>query len=107
VKALHRRAVANERLATWASLSSSLQDWKTLESMPASSIPASLRLAIGPALVRLPPRVEQAKSKETAEMMGKLKDLGNSFLGKFGLSTDHFQFTPSESGQGYSMQFKR
>lgn len=33
------------------------------------------------ALARVKPRAEEAKARETAEMMGKLKDLGNSLLG--------------------------
>ena len=67
-----------------------------------------------------------AQEKETAEMMDKLKGLGNTilgtslpreinstiqdtviyFLGKFGLSTDNFKFEPNGQG-GYSMNFAR
>lgn len=72
------------------------------------------------------PRVEAAQKRETAEMLGKLKGIGNSilgafevnfyvgsvanprlhFVGNFGLSTDNFQFTPNGEG-GYAMQFVR
>lgn len=39
-------------------------------------------------------------------MLGKLKDLGDSILGKFGLSTNNFKFDQQEGG-GYSMRFER
>ena len=56
------------------------------------------------ALATLPPRIEVAKKEEVGEMMGKLKELGNSVLKPFGLSTDMFKFTQGEGG-GYSMSF--
>jgi hypothetical protein len=40
----------------------------------------------------------------TDEMLGKLKDIGNSILGKFGLSLNNFQMTPNGQG-GYSIQY--
>lgn len=69
----------------------------------------------------LKPRLEAAKKKDMDEMVSKMKGLGNSllgerfpynvafacsppFAGKFGLSTDNFQFTPNGQG-GYSMNF--
>ncbi|KAG8899875.1 hypothetical protein FRC01_010339 [Tulasnella sp. 417] len=104
VKALHRRATANEALGTWTSLSDAEKDYKRLlEILPPSD---PLRTSCTRSLRSLPERIEVQKKKETDEMMGKLKDLGNSVLGKFGLSTDNFQFTPNGQG-GYSMNFVR
>jgi hypothetical protein len=39
-------------------------------------------------------------------MIAKLKDMGNSLLGKFGLSTDMFKFDKGEGG-GYNMSFQQ
>lgn len=47
---------------------------------------------------------EIQKKKMTDEMLGKLKDMGNSILGKFGLSLNNFQMTPNGQG-GYSIQY--
>ena len=40
----------------------------------------------------------------TDEMLGKLKDMGNTILGKFGLSLNNIQMTPNGQG-GYSIQY--
>jgi hypothetical protein len=42
--------------------------------------------------------------KEKEEMMGKLKGIGDSVLGYFGLSTNNFQMQKGEGG-GYSLNF--
>jgi len=54
--------------------------------------------------VSLPPKVSAAKDKEVADMMGKLKDLGNGILKPFGLSTENFKVVQGEGG-GYSLSF--
>lgn len=80
---------------------------------------------------RLPAQIEEKKATETKEMMDKLKGLGNTFLGmsskiptyfslfclfnllcrivvgKFGMSTDNFQFVKNEETGGYSMNFSQ
>ncbi|KAI0361240.1 TPR-like protein [Trametes cingulata] len=104
VKALQRRASANEQIGSWSSLSSAQEDYKLLlELLPASSPDL---VAVRRSLAALPPRIEAAQKRETAEMLDKLKGLGNSILGNFGLSTDNFQFVPNGQG-GYSMNFVR
>ena len=55
-------------------------DCKTLlELLPSDSSDAA---SIRRTLVSLTPRVEAAQKQETAEMLGKLKGIGNSLLGK-------------------------
>ncbi|KAI0800921.1 hypothetical protein C8Q74DRAFT_454931 [Fomes fomentarius] len=102
IKALQRRATANEQINSWSSLSSAQEDHKTLLGLLPSGSPdiVSTRRS----LAALAPRVETAQKRETAEMLDKLKGIGNSVLGNFGLSTDNFQFVPNGQG-GYSMNF--
>ncbi|CAH7672362.1 hypothetical protein BY996DRAFT_4603314 [Phakopsora pachyrhizi] len=104
VKALHRRAQANENLSTWASLQASLDDYNALSKLP--NLPAHLIKEVKSAQNRLPSQIAQRSETEKAEMMSKLKDLGNNVLGKFGMSVDNFKFTPNETG-GYSMSFQK
>ena len=40
----------------------------------------------------------------TDEMLGKLKEMGNSILGNFGISLDNFKMIPNGQG-GYSIQY--
>ncbi|KAK9897581.1 hypothetical protein P389DRAFT_195183 [Cystobasidium minutum MCA 4210] len=103
IKALQRRATANEKLDTWTSLTSALEDYNYLAKLP--DLPKASLPAIRQAQRTIPPRLEQRKTQETQEMMDKLKGLGNSFLGKFGMSTDNFQFVKNEETGGYSMNF--
>ncbi|EPT03958.1 hypothetical protein FOMPIDRAFT_1046434 [Fomitopsis schrenkii] len=104
VKALQRRAGANEKLGSWTSLTSAQEDYNTLLTVLPSDAPQ--RADVKRALASLKPRIEAAQKAETAEMLDKLKGMGNNILGRFGLSTDNFQFTPNGEG-GYSMNFAR
>lgn len=49
-------------------------------------------------LDKLKQKRTQRDEKLKEEALGKLKDLGNTFLGNFGLSLDNFQFQQSENG---------
>ncbi|KAH9082043.1 hypothetical protein EDB83DRAFT_2503213 [Lactarius deliciosus] len=106
IRVLLRRAQCNEKIGSWSALSSAKEaiDYTALlTQLPSSSnqvadVNRSLRL--------LEPRIEEAQKREVGEVVDKLKGLGNSVLGRFGLSTDNFKFEPNGQG-GYSLNFTR
>jgi len=102
-KALERRASSNDTINTWTSLTAAQEDYNSLLKLVTS--PSQL-IDIRRKLQQLKPRLESAQKQETTEMMDKLKTLGNSLLGNFGLSTDNFKFEPNGQG-GYSVNFSR
>lgn len=126
LKSLNRRAQANEEIGSWSSLTSSLEgeqsglraewlahthahalfcvdltDYRTMNGMPH---PASLQPSLDAALARIPPKIASTSEREKEEMIGKLKGVGDSVLGYFGLSTNNFQFKKGEGG-GYNLNF--
>ena len=105
-KALLRRAKARREVGGWASLQASHEDYQTL-SKPPHALSSLDQKTVQAALRELPARLDEAKNTEMAEMMGKLKQLGNGILKPFGLSTDNFQFTKDEKSGGYSMNFNQ
>jgi hypothetical protein len=59
------------------------------------------------AVARLEPVVKARQEKMKDEMIGKLKDLGNSLLGKFGMSIDQFKAVQDPATGSYSIQFQQ
>ncbi|KAK1445838.1 hypothetical protein CMEL01_10081 [Colletotrichum melonis] len=104
-KALMRRARARSEEGGWQSLAGAEEDYKALAKM--GNLAAADRKIVQTQLRVLPPRTKAAQEAETAEMWGKLKDLGNGILKPFGLSTDNFQMVKDEKTGGYSMNFNQ
>ncbi|EAL88927.1 hypothetical protein KXW98_002092 [Aspergillus fumigatus] len=103
-KALMRRARAKSQLGGWGNLQAAEEDYKVLTGM--ENLPIDDKRVVQRALRELPARINHAREKETAEMMSKLKDLGNGILKPFGLSTDNFKFVQDPKTGGYSMSFQ-
>ena len=106
VKMLMRRAKAKNELGGWSNLQGADEDYRVLLApvmLPALS-PTDKR-SVETNARALGPRLNQAKEQEMAEMMGKLKGLGNTFLKPFGLSTENFKFEQDAKTGGYSMNF--
>ncbi|KAI7539554.1 tetratricopeptide repeat protein 1 [Hortaea werneckii] len=108
IKLLHRRARARTSLGGWSALQGAEEDY-TLLLLPSMSkfLSVTDKRQIQQSARDLQPRLNAAKEKEVAEMMGKLKGLGNSMLKPFGLSTENFQFVKDEKTGGYSMNFNQ
>ncbi|XP_019747500.1 tetratricopeptide repeat protein 1 isoform X2 [Hippocampus comes] len=96
VKALLRRAELYEQTEQ---LEKALDDYqKVLERDPKQT-------AAGQACARLPQQIHEKNEKLKAEMLGKLKDLGNLVLRPFGLSTSNFQVNQDAATGSYSINF--
>lgn len=106
VKMLMRRAKAKTEQGGWANLQAADEDYRILLSpaMEPALSPTDKRSVMENARA-LGPKLNVAKEQEMAEMMGKLKGLGNTFLKPFGLSTENFKFEQDAKTGGYSMNF--
>ncbi|KAH8548793.1 hypothetical protein BGW37DRAFT_505056 [Umbelopsis sp. PMI_123] len=102
-KALFRRAQAGEKIGSYSALTEALKDYQNVRELP--DITDFTRKECLKAEQRLPALIKEQGEKEKEEMMVKLKDLGNTLLGKFGLSTDNFQMQKDPSSGNYSVNF--
>lgn len=77
-KALMRRARAKSQLGGWANLQGAEEDYKVVAGM--GILPADDKRVVQRALRELPARINEAREKEMAEMMGKLKDVSRQLF---------------------------
>ncbi|XP_024025700.1 tetratricopeptide repeat protein 1 [Morus notabilis] len=98
IKALLRRAEAREKLENFEEAIADMK--KSLELDPLNDqAKKSIR--------RLEPLAEQKREKMKEEMIGKLKEMGNSLLGRFGMSVDNFKAVKDPNTGSYSVSFQR
>ncbi|RKP39837.1 hypothetical protein BJ085DRAFT_24001, partial [Dimargaris cristalligena] len=88
-KALYRRAKANEALATSSSLAAALKDYRVIADQP--DVSSDTHSFCTRQVTTLPARISRTQEEEKDKLLGQLKNLGNSLLGKFGMSLDDFQ----------------
>lgn len=96
-KALHRRAQVNHKLDK---LDDSLKDYERYHELVPSD-KETLRI-----MQELKSCIDVRNEKLKTEMLSKLKDLGNTVLRPFGLSTDNFQLVKNPETDGYSINFQ-
>ncbi|KAJ7955704.1 Tetratricopeptide repeat protein 1 [Quillaja saponaria] len=98
IKALVRKGEAHEKLEHFEEAIADMK--KILEVDPSND---QARKSIR----RLEPLAEQKREKMKEEMIGKLKEMGNSLLGRFGMSTDNFKAVKDPNTGSYSVSFQR
>jgi len=97
-KALIRRSEAHEKLEHY---DEAIADMKKTVELDSSNLQA------GKTIRRLEPLAEAKREKMKEEMMGKLKEMGNSILGRFGMSVDNFKAVKDPNTGSYSVSFQR
>jgi len=98
LKAYRRRSAAAEKLGRWHDAFEDLK--KIVELDPDCRSKESGRLAF------LERRAQEQFEKDKDEMVSKLKDLGNTVLGKFGMSMDNFKCEKDPDTGSYSVKFQ-
>ncbi|TKY71559.1 Tetratricopeptide repeat protein 1 [Spatholobus suberectus] len=98
VKALVRRGEAHEKLEHFEEAIADMK--KILEIEPSND---QARKTIQ----RLEPLAAEKREKMKEEMIEKLKDMGNSVLGRFGMSVDNFKAVKDPNTGSYSISFQR
>ncbi|CAL9200158.1 unnamed protein product [Musa hybrid cultivar] len=98
IKALFRRAEAHEKLENYDEAIADMK--KVLELDPAND---QARKNIR----RLEPIAAEKREKMKEEMIGKLKEMGNSLLGRFGMNLDNFKAVKDPNTGSYSISFQQ
>ncbi|XP_073000709.1 uncharacterized protein [Typha latifolia] len=97
-KALFRRGEAHEKLEHFEE---AIADMKKIIELDPSNDHARR------SLLRLEPLAAEKREKMKEEMIGKLKEMGNSVLGRFGMSIDNFKAVKDPNTGSYSISFQR
>ncbi|GHP09600.1 hypothetical protein PPROV_000833500 [Pycnococcus provasolii] len=100
-KALLRRSLARERLDD---LPGAHDDAEA--AVQAATATDALHTEAKRTAARLKPLADERREAMKEEVMGQLKDLGNSVLGWFGMSVDDFKAEKDPSSGSYSISFQ-
>ncbi|KAL5708185.1 hypothetical protein ACHQM5_019006 [Ranunculus cassubicifolius] len=98
MKALVRRGEAHEKLEHYEE---AIADMKKIIELDPSNKQANKTIH------RLEPLAAEKREKMKEEMIGKLKEMGNSILGRFGMSVDNFKAVKDPNTGSYSLSFQR
>ncbi|KAJ7979560.1 Tetratricopeptide repeat protein 1 [Quillaja saponaria] len=98
IRALMRRGEAHEKLEHFEEAISDMK--KILEVDPSNDQARKF-------IRQLEPLAEQKREKMKEEMIGKLKEMGNSLLGRFGMSVDNFKAVKDPNTGSYSISFQQ
>ncbi|KAI4374230.1 hypothetical protein MLD38_012245 [Melastoma candidum] len=98
LKALIRRSEAHEKLGHFEE---AIADYKKILELDPANVQARK------SIIRLEPLAEEKREKMKEEMIAKLKDMGNSLLGRFGMSVDNFKAVKDPNTGSYSISFQR
>ncbi|KAK1399876.1 Peptidyl-prolyl cis-trans isomerase fkbp62 [Heracleum sosnowskyi] len=96
-KALLRRAEAHEKLEHFEEAVADMA--KLLEMEPSN-------IEVKRSAIRLEQLAREKREKMKEEMIGKLKDVGNTLLGKFGMSVDNFKAVQDPKTGSYSLSYQ-
>lgn len=98
MKAALRRAEAYEKMEDYIQ---SVEDWKKVLSLQPDHKIAKRKVQ------KLQPLADKQFEEKKDEVMGQLKDLGNNFLGMFGMSTNDFQMNQDPNTGSYSFSMNK
>ncbi|KAI4365553.1 hypothetical protein MLD38_021530 [Melastoma candidum] len=98
LKALIRRSEAHEKLDHFEE---AIADCKKILELDPVNVQARK------SIIRLEPLAEEKREKMKEEMIAKLKDMGNSLLGRFGMSVANFKAVKDPNTGSYSISFQR